>query len=72
MEMTTNLQSVVDSLEAYKRWLGRRFDNPISYSDKVSILTCYNKVENEIRYLVNVFGLTRNTKPYKLTLRELK
>ena len=62
----TYIQDVCDTLEEYKRWLGRKFDSAYSQTDKLKYFNKYNKVENEIEFLVNVHGCERKSKPYKL------
>lgn len=60
------LQSVVNSLEGYKRRLGRQLPRCKNVMQELDIREKYNKTEDNIAYMVKVFGLNRSSKPYKL------
>ena len=66
------LQNTLYYLEEYKRNLGRQFDRAHEHSSKCQLLAKYNNVENQIRQLVDTYGLKRQSQPYKLSLEELK
>ena len=68
----TSIQDVCDSLEKFKRNLGRRYDMATSYKNRLELCNLYNKVENEIQFLVATFGCVRSSKPYKITLKEFR
>lgn len=59
------LQSVVNSLESYKRRLGRQVTKCRYLMQELDIRTKYNRTEDNICYLVSTFGLKRSSKPYK-------
>ena len=60
------LQSVVNSLEGYKRRLGRQVTKCKNVMQELHFREKYNKTEDNIAYMVKVFGLNRSSKPYKL------
>ena len=60
------LQSVVNSLEGYKRRLGRQVTKCKSIMQELDVRAKYNRTEDNIAYLVKVFGLNRSSKPHKL------
>ena len=68
---STDLQDVCDSLEEYKRLVGRKYDLASSHVNKVKFCNKYNKLENQIRYLVDIHGCERSSKPYKISIKEL-
>lgn len=57
-----SLQSVVNSLEDYKRNLGRQY----AAQHNMRVLLKYNEVERDIRWLVGQYELDRKSKPYFL------
>ena len=68
----TCIQDVCDSLEKFKRNTGRRYDMATSYKNRLEFCNLYNKLENEIQFLVDTYGCERSSKPYKITLKEFK
>lgn len=61
------LQSVVNSLESYKRRLGRQVAKCRYLMQELNIRAKYNRTEDNICYLVSTFGLKRSSKPYKVS-----
>lgn len=64
----SNMQSVVDNLEAYKRFVGRKYNeydkkNPSGPLAKW-LAGKYNDVEYNIRWLVDEYHCARKSKPY--------
>lgn len=68
----TCIQDVCNSLEKFKRNIGRRYDMATSYKNRLEFCNLYNKLENEIQFLVDAHGCKRSSKPYKITLKEFK
>ena len=68
------LQSVVITLEAYKRNVGRRLSRTDKYANRseyFEIAMAYNNIENQIAYMCNKFAVARVSKPYKIKLEDL-
>jgi hypothetical protein len=65
------LQRVLDELETYKRRVGRHFDRATEYQTRVWNFNKYNMLENLIREMVDLYGLTRRYQPHKLKLENL-
>ena len=68
------LQSVVITLEAYKRNVGRRLSRTDKYANRseyFEIAMAYNNIENQIAYMCYKFGVARVSKPYEIKLEDL-
>ena len=69
------LQSVIISLEAYKRTIGRRLsrtDKCANASEYFEIAMAYNNVENQIAFICDKFGIERASLPHKIKLEDLR
>lgn len=68
------LQSVVITLEAYKRNVGRRLSRTDKYANRseyFEIAMAYNNIENQIAYMCDKFGVARASTPHKIRLEDL-
>lgn len=68
------LQSVVVTLEAHKRAVGRRLSRTDKYaarSEYFELAQAYNNIENQIAFMCDVFHVDRISKPYKIKLEDL-
>lgn len=59
---TNTMQSVLNTLEEYKRRLGRQYDA----THDIRTMLKYNEIERDIRWLCGQYSLRRNSKPYYL------
>lgn len=66
------LQRSVYELEAYKRRLGRNFDQAKDHRSRVYYFNRYNECENTIQMLCDKYHVERKSKPHKLNLEVLK
>ena len=62
----SSVQLVVYDLEAYKRRLGRNFDQATDHHTRVWYFNRYNDTENTIQWLCATYNLKRKHKPHKL------
>jgi hypothetical protein len=65
------LQEVVKTLESYKRHVGRQYNKAVCREDLNKALDWwheYNHTENQIRFICDNYGVTRASKPYKLSI----